>query len=304
MAARAYASGHFEFNLDGSPTAAWIKSVEGGAVKSEVITENVGSDDLAFRHTSTLAFDPITLNVAMSAAKPFLEWIKDSWSKKFARRTGSIVHADFNLKAQFEQSFQDALITEVGFPALDATSKETAYLTVKMQPEQLSLKSASGSLKGTENKDVKAKMWSPSNFKLTIDGVDCSKVRKIEAITVKQKVTQLYFGASRVPEIEPTGIEFPNMSLTLPAAYAQDFIKWHNEFVITGDKDTKQIKTGYIEFLDAQNKNTIFTIDLDGVGIHNLSIEKSDANAEDLKQVKVELFVDFMELKLGDSGFD
>ena len=301
---RAYSAGHFEFNLDGAPTAAWIKSVEGGAVKSEVITENIGPDDLSFRHTSTLAFEPFTVNVAVAAAKPFLKWIKDSWSRKFQRRTGSIVHADFNLQAHMEQKFIDALIAEVVFPTLDASSKEPAYLSVKMQPEKLTLEKASGSLRGTEHIGIKAKLWNPSLFRMNIVGIDCSKVRKVESITVKQKITQLYFGTSRAPELEPTGIEFPNITLTMAAAYANDFIKWHKQFVVDGAKDTEQIKTGYLEFLDPQTEKPIFTINMDGIGIHNLSIEKSDANSEELKQVKVELFVDYMELELGDSGLE
>lgn len=301
---RAYAAGHFEFNLDGAPTAAWIKSVEGGAVKSEVITEKVGPDDLAFRHTSTLAFDPFTVSVAMAASKPFLQWIKDSWSRKFQRRTGSIVHADFNLNAHMEQKFLDALIAEVVFPTLDAGSNEPAYLSIKMQPEKLTLEKASGKIKGVEKAQVKAKMWNASLFRMNIVGIDCSNVRKIESITVTQKITQLYFGTSRAPELEPTGIEFPNISLTMAAAYANDFIKWHQQFVVDGAKDTEQIKSGFLEFLDPQGSGTIFTINMDGIGIHNLSIEKSEANAEALKQVKVELFVDFMELELSDSGLE
>ena len=303
-ATRAYAAGHFEFNLDGSPTAAWIKSVEGGAVKSEVITEKLGPDDLAFRHTSTLAYEPFTINVAMAASKPFLQWIKDSWSRKFQRRTGSIVHADFNLEAHLEQKFLDALIAEVVFPTLDAGSKEPAYLGIKMQPEKLTLEKASGKIKGVESTGVKAKLWNPSLFRLNIEGVDCTKIRKIDSITVKQKITQLYFGTSRAPELEPTGIEFPNITLTMAASYANDFVKWHQQFVVDGAKDTEQVKSGFLEFLDPQGSNPIFTINMDGIGIHHLSIEKSEANSEELKQVRVELFVDYMELELGDSGLE
>lgn len=299
---KAYSSGHFMFTLDGTPDTAWIKSVDGGGVKSEVVTENVGVDDMSFRHTSTIEIEPINLQVAVSAAKPILQWIKDSWSHKFARRDGAIVHGDFNLDGRLEQSFLRALITEVGFPALDGSAKEAAYLSVKIHPEDLTLKPNSQKLQGVEGA-IKAKMWLPSMFKLHIEGVDCSKVNKIEAITVKQKVTQLYFGAMRHPELEPTGIEFPNITLTLAAAFADDFIKWHDEFVVKGAKDPEQEKQGYIEFLDPQGKDALFTINLNNVGIHNLQIDKSEANAEDIKRIKVELYVDSMDLEFG-AGFE
>ena len=298
---RAYSSGHFQFNLDGAPTSAWIKSVDGGGVKAEIVTENVGVDDMSFRHTSTVATETINLQVAVSAAKPILQWIKDSWNHEFARKNGSIIHADFNLDGRLEQSFLDALITEVGFPALDGSAKDAAYLTVKIHPEKLEVKSNSEKLQAVEG--VKAKLWLPSMFKLHIEGLDCSKVNKIDAITVKQKVTQLYFGTQRHPELEPTGIEFPNITITMAAAFADDFVKWHNDFVVKGAKDPEQEKQGYIEFLDPQGTTTLFTINLNNVGIHNLQIDKSEANAEDIKRIKVELYVDSMDLEFG-SGFE
>jgi hypothetical protein len=298
---RAYSSGHFQFNLDGTPTSAWIKSVDGGGVKAEVVTETVGVDDMSFRHTSTVAIEPINLQVAVSAAKPILQWIKDSWNHKFAQKDGSIVHGDFNLNGKLEQSFLRALITEVGFPALDGSAKEAAYLSVKLHPEFLEVKPNSEKLQAVDG--VKAKMWLPSMFKLHIEGIDCTRVNKIDAITVKQKVTQLYFGSERHPELEPTGIEFPNITITLAAAFANDFIKWHNDFVVKGAKDPEQEKQGFIEFLDPQGNEAIFTINLNNVGIHNLQIDKSEANAEDIKRIKVELYVDSMDLEFG-SGFE
>jgi hypothetical protein len=113
----------------------------------------------------------------------------------------------------------------------------------------------------------------------------------------------MYTGASRYAELEPTGIEFPNITVSMAEAYAQDFIKWHQAFIVTGDKESKQEKTGHIEFLDPTGGKSLCTIDLRGVGIHSLAIDKSEANAESLKRVKVELYVDSMELKF-EAGFE
>lgn len=303
MATKAYTTGNFLLNLDGGPTTAWITSVGGGAVKTEVITEHAGPDELTFHHTAMLEFEPIDLSIALSASKPVLQWIQDSWGRKFARRNGSVVHGDFNFKSHIEQSFLRALIEEVGFPALNAEDTTPAYLSVKIRPEELTLKETSGDIQGVESQAVKAKMWNPSMFRLHIEGIDCSMVNKIEAISVKQHIAELHIGGSRYPEIEPTRIEFPNITISMAAAYAKDFIKWHDKFVLHGDKDTSNEKPGYIEFLDPTGANPIFTIDLNNVGIYKLTVDKSDANADQIKRVSVELYVDNMELKFG-SGFE
>jgi phage tail-like protein len=298
----AYTSGHFLFQLDGDPETSWLKSVDGGSVKGSVLEENVGPDHIQLKHVSTVEIDPLTLEVGMSASSPMFRWIDDSWKHRFTRRNGAIVHANFNLESVIEQEFQDALISEVSFPALDGSDKNAAYLTVKLQPERVDIKPGTGRKIPQGVDGQKQKLWTPSSFRLEIEGVNCSHVNKIESFTVKQKIKPLYTGSNRYPELEPTGVEFPKLSISIAAAHAGDFIKWYQEFVVKGDKDPKHQKPGAIEFLDPATSKTIFTVELKNVGINQLSIEKSEANAESIKRCKIELFVESMELDLGASG--
>lgn len=298
----AYTSGHFLFHLDGDPETSWLKSVDGGGVKGSLLEEGVGPDHVQLKHVSTVEIDPLTVEMGMSASSPIFRWIQDSWKRQFSRRTGSVIHANFNLESVIEQWFQDALISEVTFPALDGGDKNPAYLTMKLQPEYMEIKSGDArKIQGIDGQ--KQKMWTPSSFRFEIDGIDCTHVNKIDSFTVKQKIKPLYVGSNRYPELEPTGVEFPKLTVTMGAAYASDFIKWHHDFVIKGDKDPAHQKTGAIEFLDPSTAQPIFTIDLRNVGMSALTIEKSEANAEAIKRCKVELFVENMELKLGSSGF-
>jgi hypothetical protein len=305
---KAYTAGHFVFQIDDHQSnrgTAWVKSVDGGAVKASVITENTGPAEATFRHLSTVEVEPITVEVGLAAAKPILQWIQHSWERKFSRRNGAVVHADFKYKSRIEQWFTDALIAEVGFPALDASQKESAYLSVKLHPERLEIKKGDGnSIQGIEGAN-KAKMWLPSMFEVDIDGIDCTGVNKVESFTVKQSITQMYLGADRYAELEPTGIEFPTLTLSMAEGYAQGFIDWHQEMVIKGVKDPEKTKTGHLHFLAPFDKNKhLFSIELTGVGINSLVIEKSDANAEGIKRVKVELYLDAMKLELAGGDFE
>jgi hypothetical protein len=140
------------------------------------------------------------------------------------------------------------------------------------------------------------KMWLPSQFRLSIDGIDCSRVAKIDSFSVKQNVKQLYVGSSRYPELEPTGIEFGNLSLTVGLAYADDFLRWYEAYVVRGDRDLRQERQGSIEFTGPFGA-PLFTVALNNVGIFNLGIEKSEAGSDSVKRCKVELYVESMDLE-------
>ncbi len=301
----AYTSGHFLFLLDGHSETNWLKSVDGGTVKSEVLAEDVGPDTLTLKHVATVSIDPITVEVGMASTGAIFKWIQDSWNRKFARNNGSIVHANFNREAQLEQWFRDALISEVTFPALDGGDDSPAYLSVKLQPEYMELRKGDGTKVQGKEGTGKQKRWTPSSFRLDLDGIDCSRVNKIDSFTIKQKIKPLYIGSSRFPELEPMGVEFPNLTLTVATAFADDFIQWHHEFVVKGGRTPDLQKTGTIEFLDPSGDDTpIFSIDLDQVGINQITVEKSDAGANAIKRCKIELFVQQMKLVLNSDGLE
>ena len=76
---------------------------------------------------------------------------------------------DYKLEAQSERQFSNALITETTIPAMDGSAKETAYLTIKFQPEVVQYKKAAGKVSGEIGKSEQ-KSWLPSNFRLDIAG--------------------------------------------------------------------------------------------------------------------------------------
>ena len=51
---------------------------------------------------------------------------------------------DFDRKERERATFTDAVVTEIGFPALDAASKDAFVLTVRIAPERVERKGGSG----------------------------------------------------------------------------------------------------------------------------------------------------------------
>jgi hypothetical protein len=297
-----YAAGHFELQIDGHKSTAYVKSVEGGWSRANIVDDPHGSDPQRVKQISNVDIDPITMEFGLAGANDMLKWIQQSWNRQYGRRNGQITHADFDLKASFEHEFFEALITETTIPALDGTSKEGGYLKCKLQPERVvtkALGSPGSRVSGPES--PKQKMWVPSAFRFSIDGIDDMQyVNKLESFTVTQGVKKFYTGASRFPRVEPTNIKFPNLSGTISLKYADKLIQWHKDYIKTSDgpgtKDPSAQKSGAIEFLSPDRKQTIFRINLYEVGLAYVGVEPSKANDDSIKRLKFELYVHRMDL--------
>ncbi len=292
---RAYTAGHFQLNIDGMPSTAFIKSIEGGYPKMNSVDEQVGGDNMRIKHATSTEVDPITIEVGMSQTDFLLKWVKDSWEKKFARYSGSIVSGNFDYKAQLEQWFYDSLITETTFPTLDASSKDALYLKVKLQPERVDFRQGDDHVLAFAHSS-KQKLWSAAAFRLVIDGIDTRHVNKIDSFTIKQGVKPVAPGPSRFAQYEPTKIDFPDLSFHMSSKHSGEVYNWYHDVVIKGKKDPLAERNGAIEFLDTSRKEVLLRVVLKDVGIKQWTRPKMEANQDAIARCKVDLFVGAMEL--------
>jgi hypothetical protein len=297
-----FAAGHFEFQIDGDNSIAFLKNLDGGWAKAALIEESTGQDLTQIKHTSVVDLDPFSIEFGLSGALPMIKWIQDSWRRDWARRNGQITHANFNLYQTFEHQFYDALIQEATFPALDGSSKEAAYLKCKIMPERVLTKQIDGSnLRVAQQSTLaKQKMWLASAFRFSIDGMDDMKyTNKIESFTIKQGIKKMWTGHDRFPTLTPTNLKFPNISGTLSAAYSKSLFEWHDKAVMKGSKDPAMQKTGSLEFLTPDRNDTIFRINMYEIGILGASMQQSTANQDQIKRAKFELHVGRMDIDGG-----
>jgi hypothetical protein len=301
---KSYTTGHFELLIDGHKSTAYLKQIDGGWSKANVVDDAVGAYQNRIKHISTVEIEPFSLEFGLAGANDILQWIKGSWSRKYSRRNGQITHANFDLYQTYEHEFYEALITETTFPTLDGAAKDSGYIKCKIQPERVVTKKLPGSGQRVDGATGnKQKLWSPSAFRLNIDTIDEMKYcNKLDSFTIKQGVKKLYTGSGRFPQIEPTNIQFPNLTGTISLQYADKLLKWHEDYINTGIQDPKAQKTGSIEFLSPDRKQTIFRINLYEVGLNFAAIESSTANADQIKRVKFEMYVHRMEID-GSTGF-
>jgi phage tail-like protein len=295
---RGYVAGKYGIELDGIK-AGWVWSVEGGHATSEVVQEKVGSDAIIKKHIAGVKYEDISIQCGTGMSKAFYQWMKDSFDHKYTRKNGAIIAADFNYKEHSRLTFTNGLITEIGFPALDAASKDAAKMTIKFKPEitRQTQRTGGPSIVGQfENKQAVQKKWLPANFKLRIDGLDkgCSRVNKIEAITVKQKVSEHAVGEMRDYEQEPMHLEIPNLVITFPESHGDEFYKWHEDFVIKGNNGDEAEKGGTLEYLTPNLKEVLFTLTFQHLGIFKLTPEKVEAGSEQIRRLKAEMYCEDM----------
>jgi hypothetical protein len=294
---KSFSAGHFELMLDGSKITTHLKNVSGGWAKAQAIDDGKGTSSGRMKHLGPVEIDPMSVEFGLAAGNPVLKWIQGSWNRKWTRQSGQITHADFNLKQTFEHHFSDALMLEATFPALDAYSKETAMLKCKFLPELVrTVQTEPGAALAPRSTD-KQKYWASSSFRLSFDQFDgMEHTCKIDAMTIKQGVKKLYTGKDRFPQIEPTKIEFPNIVGYISLGYAKPLLKWHDEYVFKGDKDPKAQLSGTIDFLPPDRSRPIYSINFFEAGLISAHIEDSQANADQIKKVKFEMFVGYLEL--------
>lgn len=293
---RSYVSGYFFLTLNGNKCG-FIKTVGGGSISAEVIDEPAGPNYFVKKHIAQPKYEDFTIQVGFSNSRPLYEWIKQAWNGTNTRVNGSITSADVNLNYQSERQFTNALLTETTIPAMDGSSKEPAYITLRFAPEITRTVKASGKLTADYSyTQADQKMFLPSNFRLQIDGLDCSKVNKIESFTVKQGAASKDVGSARDRLKDPGKLNFPNLKITMPEVAAKPFIDWYENFVIKGINDDSKEKKGSLTFLSANRTKELAIIEFSNMGIFR--IQQDVTGTDQIKRVTVELYVERMTFQI------
>jgi hypothetical protein len=143
------------------------------------------------------------------------------------------------------------------------------------------------------------KAWNIGAFRIDIDGLsrDCSQVRRISSLAMGQKVKPVEVGNSRSATVEPTAIDFSNITIELPGSFASGFYKWHDDSVVKGNTSERN---GLIEFFAPGSSSPYFSVKLRGLGIYGMSRSKATASAANtLLPVTVNLYCEEMSFSAG-----
>jgi hypothetical protein len=91
---------------------------------------------VAHKHLGGVEIEAIELRLGLGdAGRSVFEMIPGVLGPKHSRKDGSIVTCAPTGNPSSRLDFFHALVTEVGFPALDAGSKDPLFMTIKLAPE-------------------------------------------------------------------------------------------------------------------------------------------------------------------------
>jgi len=310
-ARQSYNAGRFAFVLDGE-NMGFVKSVKGGIIKGEVAAHQSDPSNPQKKHIATITHEDITLEVGMDMGRGLHEWIQESIYTGHVTKSGEIISADFDGKAQRVMEFYDAHITEVTLPVLDDSSKDPAYLMVKIEPERLrhekELVSHEFSL-GERDSEISNK-WLTSNFRFKMGDLPTSRVSKINAFTIKQTVVEDDIGTAQEPTKQPGKLEIPNLTvyICLSDTEIDPWLDWYRSSIINGKTAIPNELEGSIVFLgldtDKGKELARIELELEHVRVVSLELTKQEGNEEDVSRLKVEMYVEEVKFNIDSSHVD
>jgi hypothetical protein len=290
MADTSFAAGRFAFGIDGK-VAGFIKKVSGGKTVGEVVKHNLGTHNIQKKHLATIKHEALDIEVSMGMGTELWQWIKASFDKGFVQKNCELTACDFDYKAKAVRIFQDAYIQEVTIPALDGSSKDAGYFTIKIDPYMIRYEKGDDSvIAGEEN--VNSKKWLCSNFKVAIDGLPCDRIAKVDSIKWTQKVVNDEVGAFREPTKHAAALEVSNLKFTISMADYWPWYEWFKSFVIDGVCDDGSEKSGSITLLGPDLNEELMIINLDHIGIISMDQAAVEANKEEIARFEVECYVE------------
>lgn len=296
---RASQAGQYALVLDGQ-FVGLLKSVESGFISGNVITQQSGpNQNFLSKHLSSITYEDISIQCGGNMVPDFYQWIQASMNSQAIPKNGTILKIDMNFQVIEEKVFQDAIITEVAFPALDGGSNTPYSFNVTFKPQQTIIQAGTGAQIPAQGQTLGGNLLS-SHYRLNIQGLEsaCAYVKKIEPLVWKRPLVQSQTGNTHNAGPQPA--ETPNLVITLLASQADPFSQWFHNFVIQGQASNEEEKPGLLELLAPDLQQVLFSISFGHLGIFRMSPVPSLDGWESL--VKIEMYCETMQFAQGQMG--
>ena len=296
---RPYSAAHFALELDNQTDGGLFRSIEGGGIKTDVMTYQQGGIYDRWRQLGKVKFEDLKLQVGMSMSQLFYTWIEDFVAGKATRKDGAVVAADFYYKARARREFKNAMIKELAFPKLEGKDTGPAYLNVTVAVEDIIFQKGDEQALPPGQFDNQKK-WTACNFHFSIDDytIVTDETSKVDAFTIKQTIVEYHQGGRRGPTLTPSAIDFPNLVFYVPKSAAQPLMDYYtNRGVKDAGSDVPGDRLhGSLQIYD-DAKSALFELEFFNADIVSCAPDKADSTTEEIKAVKFELYTERMTFK-------
>jgi len=293
---RTYTSGRFAVTIGGG-NVAFVKKFDGLSMEADIVSNDLGPDNFQAKHVGNIKWTPGKVTVGAGMGAGMYNWIKASFDKAQAPKNGTLTAADFNYKAQSALTFQNAIITSVGFPKMDGASKDAMYLDIEFDAEQVRWAKGDGSnIQGKYG--TKQKAWLAANFRFEMGSLPCSRVATVDAFTWKCAVAQDQIGIFREPTKHAAKVTIPDLKVSVSMA---DYDAWAGpakSWFVDGNHLAKDEMQGALILLGPDMKAEIGRVEFKNCGFKKFSKQTLEANSEKIARFDVEFYVEGMTFAL------
>jgi hypothetical protein len=287
---RSYSPGNYHVDIDGFAVS-YIKKFEGMAMEADIVSNDLAPDNMQAKHVANIKWTPGKISVGAGMGQGMYNWIKQSFDKAYVPKNGTVTVADFDFNAQSQLTFQNALITSVGFPALKGEAKDAIYLDVEFQPEIVRWTKGDGK-KVTGKYGVKQKAWLGANWRFEMGGLPCQRVASVDAFTWKCECSPDQVGITREPTYHPAKVTTPDIKISVSMA---DYDAWANaakSWFVDGNHLAANEMQGSITLLGPDMKKEIGRIDLKNCGLKKFSKQAFESNKTGIARFDVEFYIE------------
>ena len=298
-AGRSYAPANFVVDIDGYAVN-FIKKFEGLSMEADIVANDLGPDNFQAKHVSNIKWTEGKITVGAGMGKGMYEWIKQSFDKAYAPRNGTVTVANFDFKSQSQITFQSALITKVGFPALKGDSKDAIYLDVSFQPEICRWGKGDGKdIRG--NYGTKQKAWLAANFKVEIGSLPCTRVASVDAFEWKCECSPDQVGVTREPTYHPSKVVTPDISMSISMADYEQWQQAAKKWFIDGEHLAANEMQGSITLLGPDMKKEVGRVDLVNMGFKKFSKEPFESGKNAIARFSVEFYCEGIKFTMSET---
>ena len=298
-AGRSYSPGNYVVDIDGYQVA-FIKKFEGLSMEADIVANDLAPDNMQAKHVANIKWTPGKISVGAGMGQGMYNRIKQSFEKAYVPKNGTVTVADFDFNAQSQLTFQSALITSVGFPALKGESKDAIYLDVEFQPEMVRWTKGDGKKVGGKY-GVKQKAWLGSNWRFEVGGLPCQRVASVDAFTWKCEVSPDQVGITREPTYHPAKVITPDIKFSISMADYEPWSAAAKKWFVDGEHLAANEMQGSITLLGPDMKKEIGRIDLINCGFKKFSKQAFESNKTGIARFDVEFYVEGIKFTLNET---
>ena len=255
LSGRSYATGTVVLQAEGVSLGR-LKSASCGAVSADVarvaaVETKVPVDA---KQIGPAKYESCELTFGWSMDKSLFTWISDALASKAAPKNLTLSYLDFNYVEKSRLDLDQAAITKVEMPALDAGNNIPVYVTLTVAPQSILAAAGSGAtVQVPPTSSSKSQLG--SNFRFDYGGSPLTKVTKVESWSFEvDPATQ----KALLGEVGITVNETDPRMASLSSSF--------KKFLIDGENGDKSETTASIVLLNSTLTAANATVAFTGVG--------------------------------------